>query len=207
MGNSGIFLAGGSSKRFGQDKGLVLLGKKQLVKHVMDAVNGLVDEKIVVVHSEAQREDYLKVLGSKSVVLVDKEKVQRPLAGAYTGFGAVHGEYALLLPCDVPFVSREVLALLLDLCLNKSATIPRWPNCFIEPLQAAYCTSVALKAAEEALGCQEFTMQAMVDRLRGVRYVSTIVLRQLDPELKTFMNINTPLDLKKAELILKQTRH
>jgi molybdopterin-guanine dinucleotide biosynthesis protein A len=72
-------------------------------------------------------------------------------------------------------------------------------------LQAAYCTSVALKAAEEALSCQEFTMQAMVDRLRGVRYVSTLVLQQLDPELRTFMNINTPLDLKKAELILKQT--
>jgi molybdopterin-guanine dinucleotide biosynthesis protein A len=203
LGNSAILLAGGSSERFGQDKGLVLLGKKQLVRHVVDAVNGLVEEKVVVVRSEEQKQSYLKVLGSQCAVVVDTEKVQSPLAGAYTGFGAMRGEYSLLLPCDVPFVSREVLSLLLDLCVNKSAVIPRWPNCFIEPLQAAYCTRVALKAAGEALSWQEFTMQAMIDRLRGVRYVSTLVLQQLDPELKTFMNINTPLDLKRAEATLK----
>jgi molybdopterin-guanine dinucleotide biosynthesis protein A len=184
-----------------------MLGRKQLVKHVMDAADGLVDEKIVVVHSEMQRENYVKVLGSKAMVLVDTEKVQSPLAGAYTGFAIVHGQYSLLLPCDVPFVSREVLALLLDLCVNKAAVIPRWPNCFIEPLQAVYCTSVALKAAEEALSCQEFTMQAMIDRLRGVRYVSTLVLQQLDPELRTFMNVNTPFDLKRAETTIKHTPH
>jgi molybdopterin-guanine dinucleotide biosynthesis protein A len=43
----------------------------------------------------------------------------------------------------------------------------------------------------------------MVDKLRGVRYVSTLVLRQLDPELKSFFNVNTPLDLKRAEAMLK----
>jgi len=42
----------------------------------------------------------------------------------------------------------------------------------------------------------------MVNKLRGVRYISTLVLQQLEPELRTFFNINTPLDLKKAELML-----
>ncbi len=207
MDSSAVFVAGGSSKRFGQDKGLVVLGKKQLVRHVVDAVDDLVDEKIVVVSSEAQKQAYVKVLGLEAKVLVDTEKVQTPLVGAFTGFAAANGEYSLLLSCDVPFVSREVLSLLLDLCLNKAATIPRWPNCFIEPLQAAYCTSVALKAAGEALNCSEYAMQAMIDRLRGVRYVSTLVLQQLDPELKTFMNVNTLLDLKRAETTLKHTPH
>ncbi len=206
MDSSAVFVAGGSSKRFGQDKGLVVLGKKQLVRHVVDAVDDLVDEKIVVVSSESQKQAYVKVLGSEAKVLVDTEKVQTPLVGAFTGFAAANGRYSLLLSCDVPFVSREVLSLLLDLCLNKSAAIPRWPNCFIEPLQAAYCTSVALKAADEALKCGEYAMQAMIDRLRGVRYISTLVLQQLDPKLLTFMNVNTPLDLKKAETTLKHTQ-
>jgi GTP:adenosylcobinamide-phosphate guanylyltransferase len=47
-------------------------------------------------------------------------------------------------------------------------------------------------------------MQAMVDKLRGVRYVSTLVLEQLDPELNTFINVNTAFDLKKAEAILNR---
>jgi hypothetical protein len=43
----------------------------------------------------------------------------------------------------------------------------------------------------------------MVNRLRGVRYVSTLVLEQLDPGLNTFINVNTAVDLKKAEAMLK----
>jgi molybdopterin-guanine dinucleotide biosynthesis protein A len=46
-------------------------------------------------------------------------------------------------------------------------------------------------------------MRAMIEKLRGVRYVSTLVIQQLDPDLKTFFNINTPLDLKKAMVMVK----
>ena len=44
-----IILAGGFSSRFGQDKGLLQLARKPLVRHVLDAISPLVDEKIVVV--------------------------------------------------------------------------------------------------------------------------------------------------------------
>jgi molybdopterin-guanine dinucleotide biosynthesis protein A len=47
-------------------------------------------------------------------------------------------------------------------------------------------------------------MQAMVNKLNGVRYVSTLVIEQLDSGLKTFFNVNTPLDLRKAEAMLSQ---
>jgi len=43
---SAIILAGGFSSRFGQDKGLLLLLKKPLIKHVLSATNGIVDETI-----------------------------------------------------------------------------------------------------------------------------------------------------------------
>jgi molybdopterin-guanine dinucleotide biosynthesis protein A len=82
--------------------------------------------------------------------------------------------------------------------------IPRWPNGYIEPLQAVYCIKPAYEAAKNALSEGKLNMQSMVDRLRGVRYVSTLVLQQLDPELRTFFNINAPLDLKKAELMVKR---
>jgi molybdopterin-guanine dinucleotide biosynthesis protein A len=95
------------------------------------------------------------------------------------------------------------LQLLLELSVDKNAVIPRWPNCFVEPLQAVYCTKPALEAARDGLRSGEVRMQAMVNRLRNIRYVSTIVLEQLDPGLRTFFNVNTPLDLKKAEAMFK----
>ena len=201
---SAIVLAGGSSTRLGQDKGLLLLANRPLVRHVLDAVNGLVKEAIVVVSSRVQARNYVKCAGPNARVLVDASNVQTPLVGALTGFKSVEEEYSLVLSCDVPLVSKNVLSLLLDLSTHKSAVIPRWPNGCIEPLQSVYCTKLAEEAAQGALKEGRLNMQAMIDRLRGIRFVSTLVLEQLDPGLRTFFNVNTLLDLKKAEAILKR---
>ena len=204
LNRSAIILAGGFSKRFGQDKGLLQLSNKPLISHVLDVVDIIVDEKIVIVSSKAQTEKYSKVLGTDVRVLVDTSDVHGPLVGALTGFEAAHGKYSLLLPCDTPFVSSDIVQLLLELCINKSAAIPRWPNGYIEPLQAAYCTELALCAGAGALREGKLNLQSMVNKFRGVRYVSTLVLEQLDPQLETFLNINTPLDLKRAESLLSK---
>jgi len=204
---SAVILAGGFSRRFGQDKGLLPLANKPLIEHVLDAIDKIVDEKIVVVSSKTQAENYTKVLDSKVKVVVDDDNVQSPLVGALKGFKEASNEYALLLPCDTPLLSKDVLSLLLDLCPNKNAVIPRWPNGYIEPLQAVYCTKPALEAAKKALSEGKMNMQSMVDKLRGVRYISTLVLRQLDPELKSFFNVNTPMDLRKAEAMLRENKN
>ena len=199
---SAIILAGGFSSRFGQDKGLLQLANKPLIKHVLDAINNIVDEKIVVASSRVQAENYAKVVGSNINIIIDVDDAQSPLVGALTGFKEACGEYAILLPCDTPLVSGDVVSLLFEVCMNRNAVIPRWPNGYIEPLQAVYCTKPAYEAAKNALSEGKLNLQSMVDRLRSVRYVSTLVLQQLDPNLKTFFNINAPLDLKKAEMML-----
>jgi molybdopterin-guanine dinucleotide biosynthesis protein A len=201
---SAIILAGGVSSRFGQDKGLLQLANKPLVRHVLDAISTLVDEKMVVASSKVQAENYAKVLGSDVNVLIDVDDAQSPLVGALTGFKEAHGRYALLLSCDTPFVSRDVVSLLFELCINRNAVIPRWPNGYIEPLQTVYCAKPAYEATKNALSEGKLNMQSMIDRLRSVRYVSTLVLQQLDPGLRTFFNVNTLLDLRRAESMLRR---
>jgi len=199
-----IVLAGGFSSRLGQDKGLFSLADKPLVKHVLNSVNNIVEERLVVVSSKAQKDKYSKIIGGSANILVDTTDAHGPLAGALTGLQEAHGKYSLLLACDAPFVSKDILLLLFELCINRNAAIPRWPNCHIEPLQAVYCTKPASEAAQKALFEGNLNVQAMVDKLKGVRYVSTLVLEQLDPGLKTFFNINTPVDLRKAEHMLER---
>jgi len=200
---SAIILAGGFSKRLGQDKALIELAGRPLVLHVLDRVRGVVDEVMVVVSSDDQRTVFECLLGRKASVVVDKCEIQSPLIGASVGFENAQGEYSLLLPCDTPFISSEVVALLLDLCVNKSAAIPRWPTGYIEPLQAAYQTKSALNAAKTALEEGKLDLRSMISHLRGVRYISTLVLQEVDPRLLTFFNINTPEDLKRAESMLR----
>jgi len=201
---SGVILAGGFSKRFGQDKGLIKFIGKPLIIHVLNAVKRIVDERLVVLSSKTQAENYLSIISSDIKILVDEGKVQSPLVGAFTGFREAKGKYTLLLPCDTPFVSRKVISLLFEICTGKNAVIPRWPNDYIEPLQAVYRTKPALEAARKALDDGSLNMRGLINRLNGVRYISTMVLQQLDPKLTTFFNINTLLDIKKAEHTLKR---
>jgi molybdopterin-guanine dinucleotide biosynthesis protein A len=200
---SAVILAGGFSRRFGRDKGLVVLAGKPLILHVIDRVYKVVDEILVVVSSEKQKNKFEVILEEKANLVIDKDDSQSPLVGAITGFETADAEYSLLLPCDTPLVSTQIVQFLLDMCVNRSAAIPRWPGGYIEPLQAVYRTESALTAAKTALKQGKMNMQSMIDNLRGVRYVSTIVLEQLEPDLLTFFNVNTPQDLNKAEAILK----
>jgi molybdopterin-guanine dinucleotide biosynthesis protein A len=200
---SAIVLAGGFSSRFGQDKGVLELANKPLIKHVVDAVKPIVDEVIVVANSQERIAKYAEIVAADVRFTVDSGKPNSPLIGALTGFESAHGKYALLLPFDMPFVSREVVSLLFELCLNKAAVVPRWPDGKVEPLHAVYQTNVALDAARSAMDEGKMDMQAVVERMRGVRYVSTLVIHQLDPDFRTFFNINTPVDLKKAMSMVK----
>jgi molybdopterin-guanine dinucleotide biosynthesis protein A len=202
---SAIILAGGFSNRLGEDKGLTVLAKKPLIKHVLDATKNLTDEVIVVTSSKDQATRYADVLGSIAQALIDSESIQSPLIGALTGLGVARGKYSVLLSCDIPFVSRDILSLLFDLCPGRSATIPRWPTGFIEPLQAVYCTGLAFDAARNAFSMGKLDLRAMIGGLKGVRYVSTLVLKQLDPELRSFFNVNSVLDLRKAESMLESS--
>ena len=201
--NSAVILAGGFSRRFGQDKGLIDLGGKPLVLHVVDRISKVVDETVVVVSLSVQKEKFESLLGRKANVVVDKHENQSPLVGALNGFESAKSVYSLLLPCDTPFISSQIAKFLLDICANRGAVIPKWPNGYIEPLQAAYHTKFALTAAKKALEQGKLDLRFMIARLRGVRYVSTMVLRQMDPKLLTFFNINTLGDLKRAESLLK----
>ena len=206
MKNAAVILAGGFSKRFGEDKCLIKLVGKPLIQHVIDRVSAVVDEKVVVVGSNTKREKFVELLRSKANVVVDRYDGQSPLVGALTGFESVSADYSLLLPCDTPFVSSEIAALLFDLCANKGAAIPRWPNGYIEPLQAVYHTESAIKASQEALNVGKRDLFSMINNLSGIRYVSTLVLQQLDSNLLTFFNVNTSEALKRAKSIIKKEK-
>ena len=206
MTTSAIVLAGGSSRRFGEDKGMVTLAGKPLISHVVDAIRGIVDETIVVTSSAERVAKYETIVPDSVKFVEDTWELNGPSIGALTGFGVASGKYALVLPFDTPFVSREVVSLLFELCIGRSAVIPRWPNGQIEPLHAVYQVQLAMAAAEAAVAEGRLDMRGMIERMRGVRFVSTIAIQEFDPELKVFFNINMPLDLKKAASMINHRR-
>ena len=204
MDRSAIILATSSEGNFSEDKPFSKLDNKPLLNRVVDAVKGIVGEVLVVTASKEQAEAYAKVVSSANVQFaVSEGEPHGDLALALAGFEAAQGDYSLVLPFDAPFVSKEVVSLLFELSEGKSAVVPRWPDCKIEPLHAVYHTGQACEAAKKALTAGEATADAIAGCMRGVRYVSTMVVEQLDPDFRTFFRVKTPLDLKKAAAMQK----
>ena len=71
-----------------------------------------------------------------------------------------------------------------------------------EPFFLLYNTE-QLIAIRTSLSQDPLDMYSVLDDLRGIRYISSIVFKQLDPDFKSFFTVNTPTDLKKAEAMLK----
>jgi molybdopterin-guanine dinucleotide biosynthesis protein A len=203
LNRSAIILAGDSSAKFESDKGTLNLNGKPLISYVVNVSNSFADEVIIVTDSQKRTDLYAEVLSPGIKFVVNNYELKGDLASALAGFEAAKGEYSALLPSDSPFVSPEVMNLLFDCCIGKTADIPRSTDMECNPLHAVYHTQQAKQAAKEALAENETDVQAMVERMRGVRYMSLMVIKQLDPDLKTFFRVKTSFDLKKATVMDK----
>lgn len=203
--NTAVILAGGRSKRLGNEKGLLEISGKPLIRHIYNRIAKLVDEVIIVVSTVEQLNQYAKIFTkNEAIQVIDEKETEGPLAGMIAGFHAASGEYCLLVPCDAPFISKDVIALLLDLRQGYDAVVPRWPNGYIEPLHAVYRTKTAVKMAVEAYKIGRRDLRAVLERLQYVLYLSTLVIKEIDPKLLTFFNLNNISDLRRAEEMSKK---
>ncbi len=198
MDRSVVILAGGISAEAVSE-----LEDKPLLNYVINAIGDLVDEIVVVVDSKECADAYVKFIPPDVTFVVNENRNEGVLTEALAGFEAAKGEYTLVLPAGSPFVSNELLSLLFELCIGKSAVVPRWTNQECEPLHAVYCTDLAIDAAKAVLSEGKIDMVSMVEKLRGVRYLSTMVIEQIDPEFRSFFTATTPADLRKSTAMAK----
>lgn len=199
-----VILANETSKELPEDKGITLLVNKPLIKHVYNSVHSIVDEVIIVTNSQERAEKYAAVLPKAAkFVIATGQMADSPLSGAIAGFEAVQSKYTLLLPYDSPLVNKELAMLLLDLAGGKTAVVPRNVDNEMEPLCAVYQTKIALETAKKLTDEGIDDLQTLVEKLRGVRYISKMIVEQIDPELHSFFSINSLLDLKRATVILQ----
>ena len=104
---TGIILAGGKSTRMGSDKGFLKFNGKSFIEYSIAALKPLVSQIIIV----SNNADY-DIFNVKRVEDVIKEA--GPLAGIYTGLKTSKTEFNLVLSCDVPLITKEILEMLIE---------------------------------------------------------------------------------------------
>ncbi|MGB2897068.1 MAG: molybdenum cofactor guanylyltransferase [Anaerolineales bacterium] len=187
--------AGGKSSRLGEDKALVRLKGTPLIERVLGRIDGLADEILITTN----RPETLTHFGLR--MAPDEAPGAGTLHGLKTALAAAHSEIVLVLSCDTPFVSRDLLKHLLGRAREADVIVPKHGNKY-EPLQAVYSRSQCLPAVEAALESGGKRMISFYPKVH-VLPIEKPVLSELDPSGLSFFNINTPEDLERAEQLLK----
>lgn len=191
MSLSAAIMAGGKSRRMGRDKAWLDLGDgRPIVRRVIDVLREVADEVFLVANDERYR-----TLGLR--VVPDRFPEGGVLGGIATGVGAAEHERVLVAACDMPFLSAGVFRLLAQRADGADVVIPKVGD-ELETLHALY-TKACLGAMDRALASGRMRVISFFDDVR-VREVGPDELRAVDPELRSFTNLNTPEELEAARV-------
>ena len=186
-------LAGGRSTRMGVDKILLDIQGELLIRRVLDAVTQTCARIAVVTN----RPGDLAVLGLplEVSVLSDEIAYQGPLGGLATALAWTQDEWVLAVAADIPWIEPAVVRALWAARGQAAVVVPVTDH-GPEPLLALYHRR-CLPVVNAALAAGRLKLRAILEELPVVR-VPAEALRQIDANLASFENINTPEDLARA---------
>ena len=183
-----IILAGGDSRRMGQDKAMLSFKQQPLIQSVIATMQPLFAATIVSVR-EPRPEIHLPQV-------LDHDSNGGPLVALIASLAAMQTNWAFVVGCDMPFVSPALVEKLALKRATQHAVIAVVAG-HLQPLAGFYSRrSLVLLRAHLALG-----QKSLVGALKGmmVSYVDEGELLKSDPLLRSFFDLDTPQDLLVAQ--------
>jgi molybdopterin-guanine dinucleotide biosynthesis protein A len=191
-GKAGVILAGGRSRRMGEDKATMLFGGEPLLARVARRLSSSVDELLVIGPQS------LAPLAPHAHVVEDTLPAIGPLGGLYTALTATGSACIFLVACDMPFVSPGLVQAMLALAVTRddADVVTLDANGRVQPLHAVYSRG-CLPAVERALEAKDHSLHALLAHLAVVT-IDLETVRREDPDGLSAFNVNTHDDWRDA---------
>jgi len=196
---SAFIQAGGQSARMGQNKALLPIGGRSCVEWVIAAARAVTSE-ITVVTSDPQLRAFCDERGI--ALAADHYRDVGPLAGLHVALARCRGEAALVLACDLPFLTGEFLRLLRDSLGEAEAIIPLDAQGHPQPLCALYSVA-CLPVVTDLIERGERRMGRVLEHL-AVRFLSFSEIAHLPGAMDFFWDLDTPEDYQRARQRLRE---
>jgi molybdopterin-guanine dinucleotide biosynthesis protein A len=188
---SGVVLVGGEAKRAGgREKYFFSYCGQTFIERLFSILDDVVDEIIVVAKDPDQCARFTDFHHVR--VIPDIRQGIGPIGGLHAGVREAKGDLIFVVACDMPCVHPGVIDLLFSRINDYDAVIPTWNHDMLEPLHAVYRREALVAYLENH---QSLSLRAMVKNLNS-RYLNVEEIRRIDPDLKTFTNINKIEDLE-----------
>lgn len=184
----GFILAGGQSRRMGRDKSQLLLENQTFTDRIAETLVE-VAESVTLVGSRRTSQQ----TNSRYAVTPDVYPEWGALGGVHAALAACRSEWAIVVACDLPFVTAELFNYLASLRNGHDAVVPLQPDGRPQPLSSLYRIEPCLQRATELIEAGKRRPLDLLE-LVNTRWVPFNELRNLDQAEKFFVNINTPDD-------------
>jgi molybdenum cofactor guanylyltransferase len=187
-----IILAGGRSTRMGTNKALLALpGNRHVtfVEHLASILTPFCTETILVARDAIDAANY-RLPGVR--VVTDSLPDHGPLMGLYSGLSAMQAPRALVVAVDMPFIQPTLVSFLLSQPLTDAVLVPVVNN-VPQVLLAVYPRTV-LPLVDERIQQGRRDPRSLLEVV-AAQYIEEAQLRLVDPELRSFVNVNTPEEL------------
>lgn len=193
--------AGGRSSRMGTDKAWVEIAGHPMIEQVLAAAAPVAAGLSIIIHPANPHIDRYRKLAAtwRARLLDDLHDHQGPLGGIHTALKHCEGgESALVLACDLPFLTTEFLAFLWQEHQARTAqvTVPIAEDGRRQPLAAIYGQS-CLAAVERQLAHGELKVDRLYDFVR-TEQIAFEEFAHLAGARQLLLNINTVEDHRKA---------
>ena len=197
-GVTGVLLAGGKSRRMGEDKRFLVLGEQTLLERGLAVLRSFFQDVLVVI---AQDSPPLHV---DARVVQDLVPDCGSLGGLYTGLKQAMTPCIFVVACDMPFLNRVVIAQFISRGAAGDIVMAKLDG-RLHPMHAVYGKR-CLPALEQMIQARQLKIQEVVSQpsLR-VEYVTERDLSSVDPSGRSFYNVNTLADLEAARSLLART--
>src|SRR5690554_2437231 len=181
-----IILAGGKSSRMGTDKGLVLLNRKPIIQHIIEAVQKTeINDILIISNNLAYKQFGLPVYS-------DIIKESGPLGGIYTGLVNSTTSRNMILSCDIPFINDEVMNVLLEDQSQSPITVLKYKD-RIHPLIGIFNTSI-IPDLQAQISKNNLKVRELIQFKNAT--ILDLETKILGIQSQVVANVNTKEDLK-----------
>ena len=198
-----VVLAGGQSKRFGEDKNQAKLGNLTLLEHVLAKVTKKF-EKILIISNQNLN---LKMLNSITIIPDCIQGNLGPLVGVLTAMKWIKKnnkqyQWIATFPSDTPFFDTSIIEKYKSrINLNESLLYFARSNQKRHNIFGLWSVKLMDTLENDLINNNFRKVEKWADKI-GVKTIN-VKIDKFDP----FFNINTKTDLEEAEKILKEYKN
>ena len=198
-----VVLAGGQSKRFGEDKNQAKLGNLTLLEHVLAKITKKF-EKILIISNQNLN---LKTLNSITIIPDCIQGNLGPLVGVLTAMKWIKKnnkqyQWIATFPSDTPFFDTSIIEKYKNrINLNESLLYFARSNQKRHNIFGLWSVKLMDTLENDLINNNFRKVEKWADKI-GVKTIN-VKIDKFDP----FFNINTKTDLKEAEKILKEYKN